>query len=92
VDALADEDGSMISNQVDLENILFKTFFTSEHLSECSFDESFNDDISVHYDNIIYADTGNVNPITDELNSPVSDEELSFAITRYRKKRSSTYG
>ena len=89
VDSLVDEENNLISDEIDSENILYKTFFSGEHLINCNFDSQFKNTIESQYIDIM---NENIDPFIfehDEINSPVTDEELSYAIKNYSKTTNS---
>ena len=73
----------LCSKRIDKENILYKSFFSGEHMSEGNFDHTFEQEIDIEYDSITMADfhPTPTDPIIDEhLNGEISLVEVINAL------------
>ena len=73
----------LYSKRIDKENILYKSFFSGEHMSEGNFDHAFEQEIDIEYDSITRADfhPTPTDPIIDEhLNGEISLMEVINAL------------
>ena len=83
VDPLIDEKGNILTEESDLEECLFGTFFEGHHLNGVDFDEIFYEETNHIYEEILQENKEENNLIRD-LNAEISPEELKSTIKTYK--------
>ena len=92
IDPLDDNNGGLLSENQELEEVLFSTFFEGHHLNHEDFDNEFFNTVIALYEEIATADaTGNNNDETTiqaDLNSDITVQEILNCIknTKYSGK------
>lgn len=82
VDPLLGDDGGILTDESDIEEKLFGTFFESKHLSGRDFDDTFYDTVNIIYDDI-KANNFELevqDEIQQKLNEEVTVKEIKWAI------------
>ena len=85
VDPLNDENLGIITDNSEIEEKLFNTFFQSEHLKEADLDENFFEEIMQEYEEIQHQNKTGIYELTEndpkyKLNAPISLKEIKEAI------------
>ena len=80
---LYDGDGGILTNNEEVEQLLFSTFFECKHMQDASFDEEFYQETNRQYDDIMEA-TDEQNEDTEDLNADVTEEEIKRNIKEYK--------
>ena len=85
VNPLDDGDGGLLTENDEIEQLLFSTFFEGRHLEEASFDEQFYQDTNTLYEDIM-KDDGSIDDeeTTIELNADITMDEVKSAIKGYK--------
>ena len=100
VDPLKDEDGGIITNNSEMEQKLFSTFFESKHLISSNFDDTFYEEVNMLYDEIKNRNyereisCNNISEMQKELNKKISIREIKNAIkkTKFNNKSFDNHG
>ena len=74
---LEDGNGGIITESEDMEELLFTTFFECEHMNNVSFDEDFYQETNSQYDAIIQQEAQPDTGDSEDLNVPITQEEIS---------------
>ena len=82
VEPLLGEDEEILSEDKDIENKMFATFFEAKHISTGNFDDDFYDATNMIYDNIIsnHYSLDDQTEIQQKLNSEITIKEIKWAI------------
>ena len=85
VEPLKQHDGTIITDNIEVEEVLFSTFFCGQHLDEKGgeFDDYFFDTVNGIYDKIINEDNHETSSHDTDINSPITIEEIKSTIRDY---------
>ena len=84
INPLEDGNGGLLTQNDEVEQLLFSTFFEGKHLAAASFDEQFYHETNAQYENIMNEDTNSESEETTELNSDITMLEIKSAIKSYK--------
>ena len=86
MEPLADKDGRILTDNSNMEELMFSTFFEGRHLKDANFDDDFYLETNRIYSEIIQVkedtDAGDNEPLKD-LNSEITEIEVKAAIRKY---------
>ena len=85
IDPLFNEKGDFLTDESDIEEVMFATFFEGHHLQQGNFDDHFYSETNKIYNNIIHQNpTENTdNENTEDLNAEITVQEIKTAIKSY---------
>lgn len=84
IDPLNDEDKGILTENSEIEEKLFSTFFEARHLDAADFDDTFYETVTNLYEDIKhnnFEDEAN-SGLSDSLNAPITIKEIKNAIKR----------
>ena len=88
IDPLKDDAGGLVTDNKEIEEKMFSTFFQCKHMIDADFDEFFFDSVTQMYEDIktedFFTEYGN----RTGLNAPISIKEIEKAIKKTAGKRS----
>ena len=77
INPLDNGNGDILTENEEIEQLLFSTFFECKHMEEVSFNEEFHQQTNEQYENIMHHKENNEDQEeTKELNSEISEEEI----------------
>ena len=82
VEPLIDSDENILTNQQDMEELMFATFFEGKHLNGIQFDDQFYEETNRIYEEIV-ENNMEANNHTFDLNAPISMQEIKSSIKSY---------
>ena len=88
VDPLIDDRGGIATENCEIEQKLFSTFFESKHLISTNFDDTFYEEVNRLYEEIVATNyepqtrVGNTSNLQSALNSEITIEEIKAAIKK----------
>ena len=92
IDPLFNEDGDFLTDENDIEEVMFATFFEGQHLQQGNFDDHFYSEKNRIYNKIIHQnppdDIDNEN--TQDLNAEITIQEIKAAIKSYQSSGKSS--
>ena len=84
IEPLVAEDGKIHTDNANMEELMFSTFFEGEHLKGANFDDEFYAETNRMYSNIIQENSGAENEgVLKDLNSEITMAEIKGAISKY---------
>ena len=86
IDPLFNEKGDFLTDETDMEELMFATFFEGHHLQSGNFDDHFYSETNRIYNNIIQQNsTEDIdNEDTEDLNAEITVQEIKTAIKSYQ--------
>ena len=83
IEPLVDPDGSILTNENEIEELMFTTFFEGKHLHGQEFDNYFYEEVNKLYEDILLLNPEDLNVYSLDLNAPITMEEIKSAIKNY---------
>ena len=83
MEPLIDEDGNILTEIQDQEELMFATFFEGKHLTGVNFDDHFYEETNKIYDEIIQIDHEVQDLPATNLSSPITIKEIKDTIKSY---------
>ena len=88
IEPIKTDDGKILTDNNEIEEVLFDSFFDGKHLREkgVDFDDEFYQQVNEIHDNILDNDASvsSSNPASEKLNGKILMEELEFCIKSYK--------